>query len=300
MRPIERSSRRVSQLPLLVVWLVTLAGAPAALRAQSVPPPPDSLPQAHLPAIIVTATRSPAAAAAVASAVTVITRDEIERRQYRTVLDALRAVPGVAIAQAGWPGGATGVFLRGAAGDQTLVLLDGVQLNDPSAPVAAYDLGTLPIDAVERIEIVRGPQGALYGAHAMGGVIHILTRTGGEGPPRVGLTLEGGTFATAQGSAAVKEGGRALQYALTASRRQTDGISVADGPVATAAPERDAHDVTAVTARLAWRASERLAVRGSLHASSADTEIDAEGRVGDDPNAAVHAGERAGRVELEW
>ncbi|MBI4552604.1 MAG: TonB-dependent receptor [Candidatus Latescibacteria bacterium] len=176
--------------------------------------------QYDLPLTIVTATRSEELLDHVASSVTVITRTELEHRQLRTVLDALRTVPGLDIVQSGSSGKATSAFLRGGGSSHTLVLIDGVEVNSPTD--GAYNFGGLTTDNVERIEIVRGPQSALYGSDAIAGVIHIITRVG-AGRPRFSLHAEGGRYGTMRGSSTLTGGHRRLGYSFAASRTDTDG-----------------------------------------------------------------------------
>ena len=145
--------------------------------------------------VVVSPTGTPTPAENVASSVTVITAQDIEREQRRTVPDALSNVPGLNIVQTGGPGGVTSVFLRGANPNQTKVFIDGIAVSDPSNPNGEFDFGQLLTNDIERIEVLRGPQSGLYGADAIGGVISIITKKG-EGPPKVTTTVEGGSFGT--------------------------------------------------------------------------------------------------------
>ena len=140
--------------------------------------------------IVVTPTRTERDLSTSASPVTVITREQIAAKKSFDILDVLRQTPGLSIAQTGTFGKSASVFLRGASSSQTLVLLDGVRANSPSD--GRFDFGTVPIENVERIEVLRGPQGALYGADAIGGVINIITRRG-EGPLQTGGAIEYGS-----------------------------------------------------------------------------------------------------------
>src|SRR4029077_411923 len=129
------------------------------------------------------------------SSVTVITAADIEREQRRTVPDALANVPGLNIVQTGGPGGQTSVFMRGTNSNQVKVLIDGIDVSDPSNPNRSFDFGQLLTADIERNAAWRGPEGGLYGAYASGGVISIITKKG-EGPPRATALLEGGSFGT--------------------------------------------------------------------------------------------------------
>ena len=126
---------------------------------------------------------------------TVITGADIESQQWRTVPDALMAVPGLNVVQTGGPGGQTSVFIRGTNSNHVKVLIDGIDVSDPSNPTQSFDFGQLLTGDIARIEILRGPQSGLYGSDAIGGVISITTKSG-EGPPKVTTTVEGGSFGT--------------------------------------------------------------------------------------------------------
>ncbi|HEU4520652.1 MAG TPA: TonB-dependent receptor plug domain-containing protein, partial [Thermoanaerobaculia bacterium] len=123
--------------------------------------------------IVVTASAVQETVETTPAAVTVITRGEIERREARDVVDVLREVPGVAVSRTGSAGKIAGLFLRGGSSKQALVLWNGVELNN--AYLSAYNFGQLATAGVERVEVVRGPFSALYGADAVSGVINVLT-----------------------------------------------------------------------------------------------------------------------------
>ena len=164
--------------------------------------------------VVVSATRIPTPLRELASSVTVITAQEIEARQDRSLPDVLREVPGLSITQTGGAGGQSSVFLRGTNANHTKLLLDGIDLADPSTPSGAADISKLLAGDITQVEVLRGPQGALYGSDAIGGVINIITRTG-EGPLKLSADAEGGSFDTFNqwGSASGSEG--AFHYAAT-------------------------------------------------------------------------------------
>ena len=137
--------------------------------------------------VVVTATRIETPAREIGSSVTVVAGTEIERSRQPVLLDALRAVPGLALLQYGGPGAAASAFLRGSNSEHVLVMLDGVEVNDPMNPSRSFDLAHLAAGRIERVEVLRGPQSPLYGSDALGGVINILTRKG-SGPARVSFT----------------------------------------------------------------------------------------------------------------
>ncbi|HYR46366.1 MAG TPA: TonB-dependent receptor plug domain-containing protein, partial [Thermoanaerobaculia bacterium] len=160
-------------------------------------PAPAQQPAPVAESVVVTATLSPEEESHLGSATTVITRQKIEASGARTVLELLRAVPGLDVAQQGSDGSLTSVFLRGANSTQTLVLVDGARVNSPF--FSGYDFSALTTESVERIEIVRGPFSALYGSDAIGGVIQIFTRSGAPGFSGQ-LAAEGGSAGQRQGT----------------------------------------------------------------------------------------------------
>ena len=127
--------------------------------------------------IVVTGSRSPLAVRQLGSATTVITRDDIEKRQARYVTDMLRAVPGFAISHSGTTGSQTQVRVRGSEANHVLVLIDGVRANDP-ATGDEFRWEYLTTSNVERIEVVRGPQSSLWGSDAVAAVVHVITNSG--------------------------------------------------------------------------------------------------------------------------
>lgn len=176
---------------------------------------------------VVTAGRRVQPAADVAKSIAVIGEEALKEGQYSFVVDALQTLPGVAINQNGAFGGVATVSIRGAATDQTVVLIDGVQVNDPSSVGGAFDFSTLDPQGIERIEVLRGPQAVLYGSDAIGGVINIITRRGSEG-------FGGDAFAEYGAFDSLHLGGNAyggtdrIGFNLSASFKDADGISAAD------------------------------------------------------------------------
>jgi vitamin B12 transporter len=131
----------------------------------------------------------------VASSVTVITAEDLERDQRRTAMDALQEVPGINVTQTGGPGAITEVYIRGANPEMAKVLIDGIDVTDPSSSNQEYDFGQLLTGDIARIEVLRGPQSGFYGGDAMGGVISITTKSG-QGPPKATFEVEGGSYGT--------------------------------------------------------------------------------------------------------
>lgn len=179
----------------------------------------------RLDPVVVTATRTELPLSQVGSAVTVITAEELEQQQIRLVSDALRAVPGLAVNRTGAVGQLTQLRIRGAEGNHTLVLIDGMEVNDPAAG-SEFDLAHLLATAIDRIEVLRGPQSVLYGSDAIGGVVSIITKRG-QGRPTFTGSLEGGSFGTGQIQANVSGGAEQYHYAVSGTGFQIHGISTA-------------------------------------------------------------------------
>jgi vitamin B12 transporter len=164
--------------------------------------------------VVVSATRIATPIAQVASSVTVITAADIEARQDRSLPDVLRDVPGLTVVQTGGAGGQTSLFMRGTNSNHTKILLDGIDVGDNSTPTGATDIGKYLAGDIARVEVLRGPQGALYGSDAIGGVINIITKTG-EGPAAFNGSLEGGSFDTFNQMGSVSGSQDGFHYSAT-------------------------------------------------------------------------------------
>ncbi len=195
------------------------------------------------------------------SSVTIITGSELEQRQVHTVADALRTVPGMTVTRYGGTGALTNVFPRGGESDYTLVLVDGVQANTFGGD---YDFGHLSTENVERIEVVRGPQSALFGSNAIGSVVRIVTRRGG--PARGGGTFEGGAFETWRTSAAASGSAGAWDWGASAERMASDGRNGDRTPVGQEIANDD-YKRTMGSFAGGWRGAGGSIVRGTVRAS---------------------------------
>ena len=179
------------------------AATMAFAQTPQTPPPPPQPPDEPASTFYSTATVRERPLSSATGSVTVLDRAAIAASGARTVADLLRFVPGLEVTGNGTRGGFTTAEIRGGDPNFTLVLLDGVPLNDSTYQVGdVFDLEGLPAFAVERIEVVRGPLSSFYGSTGLSGVINILTRTGDSGPPAVELEALAGdaSFGQAQGS----------------------------------------------------------------------------------------------------
>jgi vitamin B12 transporter len=199
-------------------WLALLLAGSASISSLAVA---DELP----PIDVISATTIPTPADQIASSVTVVTAAEIERDQRRTVPDVLNTIPGLNVVQTGGAGGQTSVFMRGTNSSHVKVLIDGIDVSDPSTANRTFDFGHLQTYDIERIEVLRGPQSGLYGADAIGGVISITTKKG-EGPPKVRATAEGGSLATFNQAASLSGSTDRTNYAFNVSHLHSGNIPV--------------------------------------------------------------------------
>ena len=206
---------------------------------------------ANLPDVVISANRMPAKITDVLADLTLIDRAELDLAGQSSLLDVLANLPGVQISRNGSYRSSSAVFLRGASGSQTLILLDGVRIGSATSGTAALE--NIPLDRIERIEVLRGAASALYGPDAVGGVIHIISRDipsktsfgvnvgfGGDGQQQMGLAVRG---SEAQ-----------LGYSLAWSRETADGISVLENPMAPAYnADRDGFQAHSVDAKLRYQ-----------------------------------------------
>lgn len=169
--------------------------------------------------VVVSASLGGALEPQVGSSVSVLSAQQMEERGDQTVFDALRAVPGVSVAESGARGGVTSLFVRGGESDYNLVQIDGIPLNEFGG---AFDFAPITTDGVDRVEVTRSPESALYGTNAVSSVVDIETRAG-DGPPRFSLLEEAGSFGTWRiglGASGLTHG---LGWAVDASRLDSGG-----------------------------------------------------------------------------
>ena len=197
---------------ILLVVMAFSGPVPGALG--QTPPKKDPI---EIEPTVVTVSAHAQPLSTVTAPVVVVTREEIEASRAANVVDLLRHTPFLHVSQVGARGGLTTVTLRGGDPNFTLVMIDGIPVNDPTNLLGgSFDLSTLTLDNIEQIEIVRGPLSALYGSEAIGGVINILSRKG-EGQPEVSVQAMGGSFSNWQVGAATQGAFKRLRYSVTGS-----------------------------------------------------------------------------------
>jgi vitamin B12 transporter len=170
--------------------------------------------------VVVTAQAEPALLEQATAPVSIISREEIEARQAVSVTDALLFAPGIAIGRTGAEGGTASIFLNGGNSNFTKVLVDGAPINPPGG---AVDFSSLTFDNIDKVEIVRGAESAIYGTDAVSGVIQLFTHRGETRVPEVNVFAEGGSFSTARGGAEVGGLVGNFDYSAASSYLETDG-----------------------------------------------------------------------------
>lgn len=248
---------------LMIAWrkgilpaLFACAFLPQAVLSQSVTPNDKN-------EIVVTPFRTESSIGQVGSAVTVIRREEIEKWGAQTLADVLRAAPGVSVTQNGGPAGLATLRLRGAEARHSMVMIDGVRIGDPSSTGGEFDFSALAANDIERIEILRGPQSALYGSEAMGGVVNIITRKG-KRDAKASVSVEGGSYGTRAATGSVSGGTATTDYALSLSGFTTDGFSNYGHNLPritrnlSAPLEKDPAEKASLSARLGWQPQDTL------------------------------------------
>ena len=262
---------------LAVVLILSLPGLGAANDE-------DGAAQVLRHDVVVTATRTETPEKKVGSSVTVITGEELARTRKTSVFDALEEVLGLSAFRTGGPGAAASVSIRGAASEHTLILLDGLELNDPINPSRSYDLAHLSLSQVERIEVLRGPQGLLYGSDALGGVINIITRRG-QGAPRLSLASSVDSLPSLAADVGLSGSGRRTDYALNLSHERTAGLSAASAAYPGNA-EKDGYRNLSLSGHFGWAVRPGAELSLTVRAALARTELDNFGGPGgDDPNS---------------
>lgn len=174
--------------------------------------------------IVVTANRTAQPLSRVGQSISVIDANDLATRQTETIADVLRTVPGVTISRYGGIGSLTSVFIRGAESDQTVALIDGIKLNDPSAPGGGFDFGNLLVGNIARIEVLRGAQSVLWGSQAIGGVVNVITVPPSD-TPHANARAEYGYRNTAQFVGNISGKAGPLSASAGAGYLRTDGIS---------------------------------------------------------------------------
>ncbi len=229
-----------------------------------------------LPNLLVTATRTETAVNQLATATTIYTRKDIEKYQVNTLPELLKRTTGIDMTQNGGLGKTTSIFMRGTNSDHVLVLIDGIKVGSVTLGTTPFQY--LPIDQIERIEIVRGPQSSLYGSEAIGGVIQIFTRKGWqEKTPRITLDVGGGSYDTLKTSGSISGQWNNTWYSLSASHINTQGFDSRQpttGFFGVDQPDRDGYYNTGLNARLGHRFDNNAEIEAFYMRAEGKTDFD--------------------------
>jgi vitamin B12 transporter len=223
--------------------------------------------------IVVSANRTPTEAARTGSQVSVLTAPDLAATGTTFVSDALSRLPGFHFQQSGGPGQQSGFALRGVPQGYVRVIIDGIEVSDPSAPGAVTaSLSGLTIADVDRIEVLRGSQSALYGGQAVGGVISITTTRATRDGYAVSARTEAGSYGTATGALSLTNRGARGDFALTLQGYRTDGFSAADENEGNT--EDDGYTSSRLSASGNFYASDTLRLFGSAFVQDEDGDYD--------------------------
>jgi vitamin B12 transporter len=255
---IQTQSPVVTPAPAAPARVSSPQAAPVSVSA---PMRTTQAPTAANAAVVVSPTAIPSAESGNATSVTVITGQDIQRDQRRTVPDALSTVPGLNIVQSGGPGGLTSIFMRGTNSNHTKFLLDGIDISDPSNPAKVFDLGQMLTADIARIEVLRGPQSGLYGADAIGGVISVIT-TKGEGPLKITGQAEGGSFGTFNQISSLSGSDKNFNYAFNVAHFRAASTPVTPAELVPPGVRRpnDSYDNLTYSTKLGLDVTENLTI----------------------------------------
>jgi vitamin B12 transporter len=235
--------------------------------------------------VIVTAQAEPLPLQQTSAAVSVITREEIDQRQSVFLTDALLFSPGIAIARTGPEGGTSSIFLNGGNSNFTKVLVDGAPINPPGG---AVDFSSLTLDNIDKVEIVRGAESAIYGTDAVSGVIQLFTHRGETRVPEVNVFAEGGSFSSARGGAQLSGALGAFDYSAATSYFETEGQG----------PNEDFINRT-ISANFGYRFGDTNQLRLTLRNNSSDAGIPGQ-TVFEPPSLFQHYDQRVFSANARW
>ncbi|TVR19604.1 MAG: TonB-dependent receptor [Balneolaceae bacterium] len=216
----------MSKIVILILGALLFAPAASANQTEAAA---DTL---KLDQIVITASKIPLSERETTKPVIIITRAEIERNSGRDLSQILNQQSGIRVNDAyGAPSNSRILYLQGAAAQNTLILVDGLPISDPSGVGGLFDLRLLPTNNLERIEVIKGSQSTLYGTDAIAGVVNLITRTGGDAPFQAAGRLSYGTYNTFNSTLGVNgTAGNRIRYTLNYNRESSDGFSAARNP----------------------------------------------------------------------
>lgn len=241
----------------------------------------DSSGKYKLSDVVISATKTNTSTLELANSISVISSKQISNSNVNNVFDVLRNETGISFTRQGGNGTLSNLYIRGANSSHTLVLIDGVEVNLTNDPSGVYDFSALPIDNIESIEVLRGPQSTLYGSDALAGVINIISKKG-NGSPRFSLLTEGGSYNSYKAQFGVNGSLQKLNYSVALSRTGSDGFSVASEKYGNT--EKDGYNFNNASALIGYSTSKNSEI--NLYTRFLKSESDNDqfgGEFGDDP-----------------
>jgi len=231
--------------------------------------------------VVISATKTNSNTLEIANSISLIDSVQISNSNSNNVFDVLRNETGISFTRQGGNGTLSNLYIRGANSSHTLVLIDGVEINLTNDPSGVYDFSALPIDNIDRIEVLRGPQSTLYGSDALAGVINIITKKG-NGTPKYSLQTEGGSYNTYKALVGLKGSIQKLNYSVALSRTGSDGFSVASKKYGNT--EKDGYTFNNISSLIGYNLSENSEVNLYTRFLKSESENDQFGGMfGDDP-----------------
>ncbi|MBA4175394.1 MAG: TonB-dependent receptor [Leptothrix sp. (in: Bacteria)] len=240
--------------------------------------------------VVITANRTPQPLSSVLADVSVVEREDIERSGAFGVADLLARLPGIEFARNGGPGTTTSLFVRGSETHHTAVYIDGVRVDSQSTGGAAWE--QIPLDQIERIEVLRGPAAAVYGSDAVAGVVQLFTKRGkGAARPTAALTI--GSYNTVQSRAGISGSVDALDYSLSAGHGRSDGFDARTAAAAGHNTDKDGWRRSSVQGRLGYQGSAAHRVDASLLATKLRSGYDSSATADDQNHHTLRTGSLA-------
>lgn len=233
--------------------------------------------------VVVTASRSPRKQSETGKVVRVISSQQLAQSQGRSLPELLHNFAGITIGgNATQPGDIKSLYLRGASAGNTLILIDGIAVNDAASPSGEYDISSIAIDQIERIEILKGGNSTLYGSDAVAGVINIITKKG-NGKLNAGVLATGGSYATFKQAFSLNGEVGDTRIALNASNLNTQGFSVARPANSSGNFDKDGFDQQGMSLNLLHAISDRFKLNANLQANVNKSDLD-DGAFADNPD----------------
>lgn len=273
----------------LFILLSLLSYAPLGITQETL----FDLQKTNMPHIVVKAKSMSDLAQENEQSLMILESSDIKTHSKTNPVHLLQSLPGVSVSNSGGVGRHTSVFIRGTNANHTTILIDGIELNDPSSGGKSFDFGSLNLDFLEKIEVLKGPRPSYLGTNSMGGVIN-LTTIQGKGPYKTQLATEMGAYNTVKGSLGTSGGNKKFHLTALASHQSTDGFSVSNDGA-----EKDGSRSTHLRLKSGGTIGPIILNSTFLHNNSvADLDSYQNGRIADDPNSTSYHRDSAGRVQI--